>query len=72
MTLTKPSVPELDGAWKRAMRYLGVLMSKIASTANKRYLIVDSGKGLRMGVKVFEIDVSVLTVANMLTLRCIE
>ena len=59
MTLTKPSVPELDGAWKRAMRYLGVLMSKIASTADKRYLIVNSSKGLRVGAKVFEINVSV-------------
>lgn len=58
MTLTKPSVPELEGAWKRAMRYLGVLMSRVASTADKRYLIVDGGKGLRVSAKVFEINVS--------------
>ena len=68
MTLTKPSVPELERAWKRAMRYLGVLMAKVASTADKHYLIVDGGKGLRVGAKVFKLNVSIYSaVINMIT-----
>ena len=68
ISLTKPSVPELEGAWKRAMRYLGVLMSKVASTANKRYLIVDGGKGFRVGAKVFELNVGFDFPLSMLSL----